>query len=84
MQINVTAPKETFIPGRFYQSASGSVLFVTSRKAPGGRTNIMQFYGVKNDKPSTWTGRAMDDLDSHGGRFELLEEGSEIIVELAS
>ena len=84
MQINVTTPKETFIPGRFYQSASGSVLFVTPRTAPSGNTNIMQFYGVKNSKPSTWVDRAMDNLDSAGGRFELLEEGTKVDVELAA
>lgn len=84
MQITVTAPKESFIPGRFYQSASGSVLYVTPRTAPSGETNIMQFYGVRNAKPSTWIDRAMDNLDSHGGRFELLEEGTTVDVELAA
>lgn len=84
MQINVTNAKETFIPGRFYQSASGSVLYVTPRTAPSGDTKIMQFYGVRNSKPSTWVDRAMDDLDSAGGRFELLEEGAKVNIELAA
>jgi hypothetical protein len=84
MQINVTAPKETFEVGAFYQSASGSVLYVTPRKSPDADTQIMQFYGVKNNTPSTWTKRAMDDLNSAGGRFEKLEAGSTVEIELAA
>jgi len=84
MQVTVTTPRERFIPGRFYQNSNGSVLYVTPRKSGDYDTNIMQFYGVKNDSPSTWTTRAMDDMDSKGGRFELLEEGTEISVDLAA
>lgn len=83
MQISVNSPAETFVPGRFYQSTSGSVLYVSPIKADNGN-HIMQFYGVKNTKPSTWTGRALDDLESRGGRFELLEEGAEVTIDLVA
>lgn len=85
MRVTLTAPKEKFIPGRVYKNTSGSVLLVTERKSPDlDGTYIMHFYGVKNDRPHTWTKRAIDDLNSRGGRFELLEEGTEVNVDFAA
>ncbi len=84
MKTTVTAPKETFIAGRFYSNPKGSVLYVTSRKSPGRGTNIMQFYGVKNSTPSTWLDREADDLISANGPFSLIEEGSTVNIEFTA